>query len=254
MFLAPTRGRPPASLGAAGSSGRQWPLRAPGPRAPGPGPPGPPCPPVAVERPPKPAELGSRRRPEVGARGCGREGTSGRGEGCGAAVLEEVRGGGSGPRGPRHGVTPGRGRGGLGRGSRTGRGDPGLESGRGDSWRGIGCGIPGVGRGAGVPGAGLVPLPHPQPRGSAAVVALGPAGPTRRPESGAFAARAADPLRVARSRGGVCGPSDGGGLSGERGRAAGLPGGRGAGRDPCQGRAYALGAGILSGSRPWLPT
>ena len=61
VLLAPTRGRPPASLGAAGSSGRQWPLRAPEP--------GPPCPPVAGERPPKPAGLGSRRRPEVGARG-----------------------------------------------------------------------------------------------------------------------------------------------------------------------------------------
>ena len=158
-------------------------------------------------------------------RGCGREETSGRGAGCGAAVLEEVRGGGSGPRGPQNGVTPGRGRGGLGRGSRTGRGDPGLESGRGGiPGAASGCGIPGVGRGAGVPGADLVPHPHPQPRGSAAVVALGsaqPAGPSRSPESGAFATRAADPLRVARSLGG---PSDGGGLSGERGRAAGLPG------------------------------
>ena len=58
---APTRGRPRPWLHAPGSSGRQWPLRAPGSR--------PPCPPVAGERPLKPAELGSWRRREVGARG-----------------------------------------------------------------------------------------------------------------------------------------------------------------------------------------
>lgn len=89
--------RPRPSLHAPRSSGRQWPLRAPGSR--------PSCPPVAWERPPKPAELGSWRHQEVGARGAMTPG--------GGGSPGESPGRGYGASRPRPRVTPGRERGGL---------------------------------------------------------------------------------------------------------------------------------------------